>query len=108
MLSVHYALLSHLLDMPVSQLSPLLPLRYRHGFHSRLEDLNRLLRYFLGGERPTQTTYQILSPHVFSVQIRICPEQEWYFTDGSTAPEKAASNPPTYATQVQNILNIKL
>ena len=94
--------------MSVLQLSPLLPLRYRHGFHSRLEDLNRLLRYLLGGERPTQTTRQILSPYVFSVQIRICPEQEWYFTDGSTETEITASNPPTYATHVQNIFNIKL
>ena len=25
-----------------------MPLHYRHGFHSRLADLNRLLRYFLG------------------------------------------------------------
>ncbi len=31
-----------------SQLSSLLPLHYRHGFHSRLENLNRLLRYSLG------------------------------------------------------------
>ena len=25
-----------------------MPLHYRHGFHSRLADLNKLLRYFLG------------------------------------------------------------
>ena len=31
-----------------SQSSRLVPLHYRHGFHSRLADLNRLLRYFLG------------------------------------------------------------
>jgi len=32
-----------------SQLSQLVPLHYRHGFLSRLVDLNKLLRYFLGG-----------------------------------------------------------
>jgi len=31
-----------------SQSSQLMPMHYRHGFHSRLADHNRLLRYFLG------------------------------------------------------------
>ena len=35
--------------MLVLQSSQLMPLHYRHGFHSRLADLNKLLRYFLGG-----------------------------------------------------------
>ena len=30
------------------QSSSLVPLHYRHGFHSRLGNLNKLLRYFLG------------------------------------------------------------
>ena len=51
------------------QLSLLLPLHYRHGFHSRLEDLYRPLRYCLGGIRPKQTTCQILFPNVFAVQV---------------------------------------
>ena len=51
--SVHYVLLSHLLDMRVLQSSQLVPLHYRHGFHSRLADLNVLLRYLLGGNRPS-------------------------------------------------------
>ena len=165
------------------QSSWLMPLRYRHGFHSRLANLNRLLRYFLGivvtavpkyfrcdhfchtlhvtmkiglylnpklgllthslygcmeyaslgivscemfpdivsfscndyslqspylfvsrwikpleaplfqetnshsfpeGERPTQTTHQILFLPVFAVQVRKYTSAEWYFTDDST------------------------
>ena len=31
------------------------------GFHPELANLCKCLRYFLGGERPTQTTRQILS-----------------------------------------------
>ena len=34
--------------MSPSQLSWLVLLHYRHGFHSRLANLDRLLRYFLG------------------------------------------------------------
>jgi len=34
--------------MHALQSSTLMPLHYRHGFHSRLGYLNKLLRYFLG------------------------------------------------------------
>ena len=33
-----------------------MPLHYRHGFHSRLADLNKLLRYFLGYVLPQLDT----------------------------------------------------
>jgi hypothetical protein len=90
------------------QLSRLVPLHYRHDFHSRLADLNRLLRYFLGGYRPNKTTHQILSPTVFAGQVRICTQPEWYFTDESTTAKTVASTSPTYATQIKRIPNIKL
>ena len=88
-MSVHLALLSHLLVTYDSQLSQHMPIRYRHGFHSRLADLNRLLRYSLGGERPTQTAHQILSPMVFALGVRIYNGEECYFTGDSTLPESA-------------------
>ena len=47
-MSVHYVLLSYLLEMYLLQLSTLMPLHYRHGFHSRLAYLCKLLRYCLG------------------------------------------------------------
>ncbi len=94
--------------MYVSQLSQLMPLHYRHGFHSRLADLNKLLRYFLGGYRPSKTTHQILSLNVFAVEVSSCLEKERYFTDESTAPERTTSISPIYATHRKHILNIKL
>ncbi len=60
-----------------------MPLHYRHGFHSRLANLNRILRYNLGGERPTQTARQILFLVVFSAEVRTYNLEEWYFTDDS-------------------------
>ncbi len=94
--------------MHVLQLSQLMALPYRHGFHSRLADLNRLLRYSLGGERPTQTTHQALFPRVFSAQVRTYPFVEWYFTDDSISAETETSKSPIYATQRTNTLNTKL
>jgi len=94
--------------MYVLQLSQLVPLHYRHGFHSRLADLNRPLRYFLGGIRPKQTTHQILFLYVFAVRIRTCPSKEWYFTVDSNKTEILPSKSPIYATQLKNMLNIKL
>ncbi len=97
-MSVHYVLLSYLLDMYVLQLSQLVPLHYRHGFHSRLADLNKLLRYFLGGYRPSKTTHQILSLSVFAVQIRIYHHKNWYFTDEYYTTEIVHITSPNYAT----------
>ena len=94
--------------MYASQSSRLLPIHYRHGFHSRLADLNKLLRYFLGGYRPNKTVHQILSLHVFAAEVRTYRLQEWYFTDESIATETAISTSPTYATHANHILNIKL
>ena len=94
--------------MHVLRLSWLVPLHYQHGFHSRLANLDKLLRYFLGGYRPNKTTHQILSPTIFANRVRIYLRTEWYFTVESTATETAASISPTYATQFKRILNIKL
>ena len=90
------------------QLSQLVPLHYRHGFHSRLADLNRILRYFLGGERPTQTARQILFLVVFAAEVRNYKLEEWYFTDDSISPESETSKSPIYATHLIRNLNIKL
>ena len=85
-----------------------MPLHYRHGFHSRLADLNRPLRYFLGGIRPKQTAHQILSLYVFTVVVSVCHKTEWYLTDESNITEIIFSTSPTYATQLHNIHNTKL
>ena len=79
-MSVHYVLLSYLLDKYVLQLSQLVPLHYRHGFHSRLANLNKLLRYSLGGYHPSKTPHQILSLVVFSAEVSVCQSKDGYFT----------------------------
>ena len=56
----HLGLLSHLLDVCVSQLSTLLPCA-RRTIANRAESTFALLRYSLGGDRPSQTTHQTLS-----------------------------------------------
>ena len=94
--------------MYVLQLSQLVPLHYRHGFHSRLADLNKPLRYLLGGYRPSKTTHQKLSLYVFAVGIRTYHKTEWYFTDEYYISEKMHITSPTYATQLHDMLNIKL
>jgi hypothetical protein len=90
------------------QLNSLLPLHYRHGFHSRLGNLNRPLRYFLGGIRPKQTTYQILFPRVFAAQVRTYNLKGWYFTVEYARTEILTITSPTYATQLIRTPNIKL
>ena len=57
----HYDLLSHLLDMSVSQSSTLMPL-HSVAMTDRAEGTFALLRYSLGGDRPSQTTHHTLFP----------------------------------------------
>ena len=87
------------------QLIQLVPLHYRHGFHSRLAELNRILRYFLGGERPTQTAHQKLSLVVFSAEVRKYIKQDGYFTDDSRLPESVLQSLTTML-RMQNIFSI--
>lgn len=49
----HYVLLSHLLDLSVSQLSHLMPLHYQHDFRPYLGDLRTPPLHF--GRRPPQS-----------------------------------------------------
>ena len=56
-----------------------MPLHYRYGFHSHLTDLNKPLRYPLGGYRPSKTTRQILSAYDFLIHVSVYPSEEWYF-----------------------------
>ena len=90
------------------QLIQLMPLHYRHGFHSRLGNLNRLLRYFLGGQRPTETVHQVLSLFGFSEEVRTYRNKGWCCIGDSTQAKTRASKSPTYATQRTRISNTKL
>ena len=60
-----------------------------------------LLRYNLGGNRPSQTDPLTLSlVQIHGIEVRYSNSKGWYFTNGSTQPDDHASLPPTYPTHV--------
>jgi hypothetical protein len=63
------------------------------------------LRYLLGGDRPSQTAHQTLSP---DLRVRRKTWEEWYFKVGSTPAGTGASKPPTYPTHPKPAFNVKL
>ena len=62
------------------------------------------LRYNLGGDRPSQTTHQTLSPR----GVRRSSSSGWYFTFASTKAKTLVSTAPTYPTQMNPHVNIRL
>lgn len=63
----HYDLLSHLLELLLSQSSTLLPLHYQHDFRPYLAYL-RTPPLPLGGDRPSQTAYHARSQDRITVR----------------------------------------
>jgi len=96
--AVHYVLLSHLLGMSPLQSSQLMPLHDLRDVHPRLADLNKRLRYSLGGLRPTQTACQLLSPTRFARQVRIYIPKNGCFIGDSSPTEIEPSKSTHYAT----------
>ena len=90
----HYALVSYLLDLSVSQSSALLPLHSR-TVTDRPEGTFRSLRYAFGGDHPSQTTHQAMS---FYPEVRTQTNEGSYFNSGSTNTGVPVSLPPTYPT----------
>ena len=96
----HYARLSSLLDVLVSQSSSLVPLHSVRVMSMHPEGTVGRLRYSLGGDRPSQTTRLALSGRrLLRPTIRRKSTQEWYFTIASRPPASARSLAPTYPTQ---------
>ena len=60
----HYALVSYLLGMSASQSSTLMPLHSNRSVTNRPEGTFGSLRYAFGGDHPSQTTHQAVSPHI--------------------------------------------
>ncbi len=58
-----------------------------------------LLRYTLGGNRPSQTDLLTLfQTPIEGYLVRDLNIQEWYFTDDSIIPDDITSKSPTYPT----------
>ena len=106
--SVHYILLSYLVVMSDFQSSQLMLLHDLRDVHPRLADLNKLLRYFLGGLRPTQTARQPLFPPRLTRRVRIYISKNGCFIGGSIPTEIGTSKPTHYATYPKHKANDKL
>ena len=104
----HYVLLSHLLDLSVSQLSYLLPLHYQPDFRPDLGNLRTPPLLF--GRRPPQSNcLPCTVPDLDSqAMVRTSNKPGWYFKVGSTRTSVPASKPPTYPTQTGSKSNAKL
>ncbi len=101
----HYAPVSCLLGMSPSQSSALMPLHSVRPVTNRPEGTFGSLRYAFGGDHPSQTTHQAVSP-----QPRVRPQTAKgpYFKDGSTDAGAPASKPPAYPTHRMTEINAKL
>jgi hypothetical protein len=104
----HYDLLSHLLELWLSQSSLLLPLHYQYDVRPYLEDLRTPPLPFR--RRPPQSNcLPCTVPDPDSrVKVRTSTTPGWYFKDGSSESSDPVSQPPTYPTQVPSKSNAKL
>ena len=104
----HYVLLSHLLDLSVSQSSLLMPLHYQYDVRPYLGDLRTPPLPFR--RRPPQSNClpcTVPEPDSRS-KVRTSTTPGWYFNVGSARSSDHASQPPTYPTQVPSKSNAKL
>ena len=63
------------------------------------------LRYSFGGDHPSQTTHQTMSP---LSRVRNQLIKGWYFKDDSMTTSEATSKSPTYPTHQLSKVNVKL
>src|SRR6266498_729787 len=104
----HYDLLSHLLDLSVSQSSTLLPLHYQYDFRPYLAYLRTPPLLF--GRRPPQSNCPPCTvPRPDSrTKVRTANKPGWYFNDDSTRAGAPASKSPSYPTQIGSQSHAKL
>ena len=104
----HFDLLSHLLDLSVSQSSTLLPMHYQHDFRPCLAYLRTPPLLF--GRRPPQSNClpcTVPTPDSGG-QVRTAMKPGWYFNGDSSEPGGPPSTSPTYPTQIPSQSNAKL
>ena len=100
----HYALVSYLLDLLVSQSSALMPLHSETGYQSVWGHLKASVTLFW--RRPPQSNYPPIS--VLVSRVRTQTNEGSYFNSGSTNTGVPASKPPTYPTHHVPKFNDKL
>jgi hypothetical protein len=105
----HYVLLSHLLDLSVSQLSTLLPLHFSGTMSDRTLAYLRTPPLHFGRRPPQSNCLPCTVPDSrFRAKVRTSNKPGWYFKDGSTETSVPVSKPPTYPTQIGSKSNAKL
>ena len=100
----HYALVSYLIELYLSQSSALCHYTLR-PVTNRSEGTFRSLRYAFGGDHPSQTTHHTVSS---CLGVRTQTTEGPYFNVGSTNTGVPASMPPAYPTHRLPKLNVKL
>ena len=101
----HYAPVSCLLGMSASQSSTLMPLHSKRPVTNRPEGTFGSLRYAFGGDHPSQTAHQAVSPHL---RVRPRTAKGPYFKGGSKSAGAPPSKPPAYPTHRMTKVNAKL
>ena len=104
----HYDLLSHLLDLSVSQSSNLMPLHYQYDFRPYLGYLRTPPLLF--GRRPPQSNYPpYMVPNLDSqTAVRYQAKQGWYLKGDSKKACAPSSMSPTYPAHALPNTNVKL
>src|SRR5579885_1868438 len=104
----HYVLLSHLLDLSVSQSSTLMPM------HSKARFPTALRVPLCSSVTLWEETAPVKLPTIHCLRpglrdwVRTSNKPGWYFSGGSTRSGDRASKPPSYATQIGSKFSVKL
>ena len=77
-----------------------------HTITIRIEGTFEILRYILGGDRPSQTTRLTLSPNIFRLNNTYIKGGISLLTP--SLPKQQYQTSPTYSTQNIHTVNIKL
>ena len=104
----HFVLLSHLLDMSVSQSSTLMPMHSRARFPTVLSVPSSSSVTLWEETAPVKLPAMHCPRPRSGAQVRTANKPGWYFNVGSTAPSGTASKPPSYPTQIGSQSHAKL
>ena len=104
----HFDLLSHLLDLSVSQSSTLLPMHFEARFPT-VPSVPSYSSVTLWEETAPVKLPTMHGPQPGSrAKVRTANRSGWYFNDGSMRASALTSKPPSYPTQIGSQSNAKL
>ena len=104
----HFDLLSHLLDLSVSQSSTLLPMHIEPRFPTVVSVPSYSSVTLWEETAPVKLPTMHGPRSSLWIQVRTAMTPGWYFNVGSTPSSDSASKPPSYPTQVPSQSNAKL